>query len=59
MEIIEDPFTFIKQSVGIKKGHPQVIEFLNNFISKLINDGFIEQLLKKYKVDKKLSIPKL
>jgi len=59
VEIIEDPFTFIKQSVGIKKGHPQVIEFLNNFISKLINDGFIEQLLKKYKVDKKLSIPKL
>lgn len=59
LEIIEDPFTFIKQSVGIKKGNPQVIEFLNNFISKLINDGFIEQLLKKYKVDKKLSIPKL
>ena len=59
LEIIEDPFTFIKQSVGIKKGHPHVIEFLNNFISKLINDGFIEQLLKKYKVDNKLSIPKL
>ena len=59
LELIEDPFTFIKQSVGIKKGHPQVIEFLNNFISKLINNGFIEQLLKKYKVDKKLSIPKL
>ena len=59
LEIIEDPFTFIKQSVGIKKGNPRVIEFLNNFISKLINDGFIEQLLKKYKVDKKLSIPKL
>jgi len=59
LEIIEKPFTFIKQSVGIKKGNPRVIEFLNNFISKLINDGFIEQLLKKYKVDKKLSIPKL
>ena len=59
LEIIEDPFTFIKQSVGIKKGNPNVIEFLNNFISKLINDGSIDQLLKKYKVDKKLSIPKL
>ena len=59
LELIEDPFTSIKQSIGIKKGHPQVIKFLNNFISKLINDGFIEQLLKKYKVDKKLSIPKL
>ena len=59
LELIEDPFTFIKQSVGIKKGNPQVIKFLNDFILKLINDGFIEQLLKKYKVDKKLSIPKL
>ena len=59
LEIIEDPFTFIKQSVGIKKGNPHVIEFLNNFISKLVNDGFIEQLLKKYKVENKLSIPKL
>ena len=59
LEIIEDPFTFIKQSVGIKKGNPYVIEFLNNFISKLVNDGFIEQLLKKYKVENKLSIPKL
>ena len=59
LKIIEDPFTFIKQSVGIKKGSPQVIKFLNDFISKLINDGFIRQLLKKYNVDKKLSIPKL
>ena len=59
LKIIEDPFTFIKQSVGIKKGSPQVIKFLNDFILKLINDGFIRQLLKKYNVDKKLSIPKL
>ena len=59
LKIIEDPFTFIKQSVGIKKGNPQVLKFLNDFILRLINDGFIEQLLKKYNVDKKLSIPKL
>ena len=59
LKIIEDPFTSIKQSVGIKKGSPQVIKFLNDFILKLINDGFIRQLLKKYNVDKKLSIPKL
>ena len=59
LKIIEDPFTFIKQSVGIKKGNPQIIKFLNDFILKLINDGFIEQLLKKYNVDKKLSIPRL
>ena len=59
LKIIEDPFTFIKQSVGVKKGNPQVIKFLNDLISKLIKDGFIGHLLKKYKVENKLSIPKL
>ena len=59
LKIIEDPFTFIKQSVGIKKGNPDVIQFLNNLISNLIKEGFIEQLLKKYKVGNKLNIPRL
>ena len=59
LKIIEDPFTFIKQSVGVKKGNPQVIKFLNDLISKLIKDGFIGHLLKKHKVENKLSIPKL
>ena len=59
LKIIEDPFTFIKQSVGIKKGSPDVIQFLNNLISNLIKEGFIEQLLRKYKVENKLSIPRL
>ena len=58
LEIIEDPFTFIKQSVGIKKGNTEVIQFLNNLISELIKEGFIEKLLRKYKVENKLSIPK-
>ena len=59
LKIIEDPFTFIKQSVGIKKGNPDVIQFLNNLISNLIKEGFIEQLLRKHKVENKLSIPRL
>jgi len=59
LEIIEDPFTFIKQSVGVKKGNSKIIQFLNSFILELIKEGFIEKLLKKYKVENKLSIPKL
>ena len=58
LEIIEDPFTSIKQSVGVKKGSTGVIQFLNDLISKLIKEGFVEKLLKKYKVENKLSIPK-
>lgn len=56
-KIIPNPFTYIKQSIGIKKGNPEILFFLNKFISKLINEGFVEKLLKKHKVQNKLSIP--
>ena len=58
-KIISNPFTYIKQSIGIKKGNPDILDFLNGFISKLIKNGFIEQLLKKHKVQDKLSIPNI
>ncbi|MDB3942125.1 transporter substrate-binding domain-containing protein [Candidatus Pelagibacter sp.] len=58
-KIITNPFTFIKQSVGVKKGNPEILEFLNRFISKLIREGYIKKLLKKHKVLDKLSVPKI
>ena len=58
-KIISNPFTYIKQAIGIKKGNPEILDFLNEFVSKLIKDGYIEQLLKKHKVQDKLSIPKI
>jgi len=58
-KIISNPFTYIKQSVGVKKGNPEILEFLNGFISKLIREGYIKELLKKHKVLDKLSIPKI
>ena len=58
LKMIKEPFTFIKQSVGVKKGNAGAIQFLNDLISKLIKEGFVEKLLKKYKVENKLSIPK-
>ena len=58
-KIISNPFTYIKQSIGIKKGNPEILNFLNEFISKLIKDDFIEGLLKKHKVQDKLSVPKI
>ena len=58
-KIITNPFTFIKQSVGVKKGNPEILEFLNRFISKLIREGYIKELLKKHKVLDKLSVPKI
>ena len=58
-EMINIPFTFIKQSIGIKKGNPEILDFLNNFISELIKERFVEGLLKKHNVLNKLSIPKI
>ncbi len=58
-KIISNPFTYIKQSIGIKKGNPEILDYLNKFIFKLIKEKFIEGLLKKHKVQDKLSIPKI
>ena len=57
LKLIDEPFTFIKQSIGIKKGKSKAIDFINNFVSKKIKDGTIKSLLKKYDLEKKLSIP--
>jgi polar amino acid transport system substrate-binding protein len=59
LKLYQIPFTYINQAIGIKKGNPEILDFLNGFISKLIKNGFIEQLLKKHKVQDKLSIPNI
>ena len=33
-QMINSPFTYIKQSIGIKKGNPETVDFLNEFILK-------------------------
>ena len=58
-EMIQNPFTNIKQSIGIKKGNPEVLDFINKFISNNIKDGYIKSLLQQHNVQDKLSIPKI
>ena len=58
-KLMANPFTYIKQSIGVKKGNPELLDFLNGFVSKLIREGYIKELLKKHKVQDKLSIPKI
>lgn len=58
-QMINSPFTYIKQSIGIKKGTPEILDFLNKFIKKLIKEGYVETLLKKHNVQNKLSIPSI
>jgi len=54
-----NPFTYIKQSIGIKKGNPEVLDYINKFVSNIIKQGYVKSLLQKYKVQDKLSIPKI
>lgn len=57
-EMIQSPFTYIKQSIGIKKGNPEVLDFINKFISNNIKQGYVKSLLQQHNVEDKLSIPK-
>ena len=56
-EMIQIPFTYIKQSIGIKKGNPVVLDFINKFISNNIKEGYVKSLLQQHNVEDKLSIP--
>ena len=58
-KMIQSPFTYIKQSIGIKKGNHEVLDFINKFISNNIKEGYIKSLLKQHNVQDKLSIPKI
>ena len=58
-EMIQSPFTYIKQSIGIKKGNPVVLDFINKFISNNIKEGYVKSLLQQHNVQDKLSIPKI
>ena len=56
-KILPGAFTFIKQCIGSKPGNPEAEKFINNFIEKNIENGFIEKLLIEYDVLGKLSLP--
>ena len=55
--LIADPFTFIKQAVGMKKGHDDVLDGLNRIIAHLLASGFIADSLNRHGVADKLSLP--
>jgi len=45
---LDKPFTFEPIAWGIRKGDPDFINFLNNFLTQLKNDGRYEKLYKKW-----------
>lgn len=56
-KILSDAFTFIKQCIGSKPGNKEAEDYINNFVEKSISSGFTKNLLLKYNVLGKLSVP--
>ena len=55
--MIDEPFTAVKQSIGVKKGQPQAVAYLNRLIARKIRDGSIAGSLEKHGVTGKLTVP--
>ena len=55
--ILTEPFTYINQCIGSKPGNIDAEKFINNFVKKNIENGFVKNLLSKYNVLGKLSLP--
>ena len=56
--ILDESFTYINQCIGSKPNNLEAASFINKFIQKNIENGFIKSLLIKYNVLGKLSLPK-
>jgi polar amino acid transport system substrate-binding protein len=57
-QILPDAFTFVYQCIGSKPGNVEAENFINDFIKKSIENGFVQKLLLKYDVIGKLTLPK-
>ena len=57
LQIVEPPFTAIRQAVGLNKGHPAALAFVNETVAELLATGFVTDSLKRHGVADKLSLP--
>jgi len=56
-KILDTAFTSIKQSVGVRKGKPEAVVFINQLIESLIKNNWISERLIYHGVHDKLGIP--
>ena len=55
-EILQPMFTAIKQAIGIKKGNPRALAFLNEMVAEMVSSGFIYESLLRHNVQDKLTV---
>jgi polar amino acid transport system substrate-binding protein len=56
-QIIDPPFTAICQAIGLNKGQPEALNFVNETLTDLLANGFLADSLSKHGVKDKLSLP--
>lgn len=56
-QIIDPPFTAIRQAIGLNKGHPEALNFVNKTVADLLANGFVADSLERHGVGGKLSLP--
>ena len=56
-QILEPPFTAIRQAVGLNKGYAAALAFVNETVAELLAGGFVADSLKRHGVQDKLSLP--
>ena len=57
MRLIDEPFTAIKQSIGLPKGKRDSVAFVNEVIRNSIRDGWLAGRLEKHGMTSKLKVP--
>ena len=56
-QVLDPPFTAIRQAIGLNKGHPDALSFVNETVADLLANGFVAGSLKRHGVWDKLSLP--
>ncbi len=55
--LLEESFTSVKQSIGCKPGNDEAAEFLKSFVQESVDSGLVQNLIDKFQVTGRLSVP--
>ena len=48
--VLEGRFTAVQQSIGVRRGRPRALEFLQQFVDEAISSGFVAELIARHSV---------
>ena len=48
--VLEGRFTAVQQSVGVRRGRPQALEFLQQFVDEAKSSGLVAELIARHSV---------